>query len=270
MTLNAILWFLATVAEAAVVALLYYRRVWRSFPVFSLYSVWTLLASISVYAILHGSSQASHAPAYSVYVTVYLVTVIVDSTMLFGVLVELAWSVLRPVRTSLPRGALLAVGVLIFAAGAAIWPFASLPGVGHMPREVGGLMRIQQTFSILRVVVFVALAGLSQLLSIGWRNRELQIVTGLGFNSLVGVAVAMLHTHQSTWAQYSHWNELVVASYLCSLLYWVVSFAQQEQERRAFSPQMEHLLLAMAGSAKASRIALADSGSARTGKFGPL
>ncbi len=270
MSLDAILWFSASVAEAAVVALLLYRRVWRSFPVFSLYSVWTLVASISVYAILHGYSRPSHAGAYSVYVTVYLVTVIVDSTMLFGVLVELAWSVLRPVRSSLPRGALLVVGALILALGAVIWPFAGLPAASHMPREVGGLMRLQQTFSILRVVVFLALAGLSQLLSIGWRNRELQIATGLGFNSLIGVAVAMLHTHQSTWAQYSHWNELVVASYLCSLLYWVVSFAQQEEQRRAFSPQMQHLLLAMAGSAKAARIALADSGSGRTGKIGPL
>lgn len=269
MSLDAILWFSASVAEAAVIALLLYRRVWRSFPVFTVYSVWTLLASVSMYAILHGYSRASHAAAYSLYVTVYLATVIVDSTILFGVLLELAWSVLRPVRSALPRVALLVVGVLILVVGAAIWPFAAFPGASHMPRNVGELMRLQQTFSILRVVVFMVLAGLSQMLSIGWRNRELQIATGLGFTSFVGVAVAMLHTHQSTWAQYSHWSELVVASYLCSLLYWVVSFAQQEEQRRAFSPQIEHLLLAMAGSAKAARVALADSGG-RAGKLGPL
>lgn len=269
MSLDAILWFSASVAEAVVIALLLYRRVWRSFPIFSLYSVWTLFASITVYAILHGYVRISHFAAYSVYVRVYLATVIVDSTLLFGVLVELAWSVLRPVRSALPRAAIVIVGVLILSAGAAIWPFAALPGASHMPHDVGGLMRLQQTFSILRVLIFLVLAGLSQMLSLGWRNRELQIAAGLGFNSFIGVAVAMLHTHQSTWAQYSHWNELVVASYLCSLLYWVVSFAQQEEQRRAFSPQLEHLLLTMAGSAKAARVALADSGG-RTGKLGPL
>jgi hypothetical protein len=269
MSLDAILWFSASVAEAAVIALLLYRRVWRSFPIFSLYSVWTLLASIAMYAVLHGYLRVSHSGVNSAYVSVYLATVIVDSTILFGVLLELAWSVLRPVRSALPRGALLAVGVLILALGAAIWPFAAFPGANHMPPEVAGLMRLQQTFSILRVVIFLVLAGLSQVLSMGWRNRELQIATGLGFTSLVGVAVAMLHAHQSTWAQYSHWNELVVAGYLCSLVYWMASFAQQEEQRRAFSPQMEHLLLAMAGSAKAARIALADSGG-RTGKLGPL
>lgn len=250
------------------ICLLLYRRVWRTFPVFCIYSVWTLIASVTAFAILHSLHHS--ASAYSEYVTVYLVSIIVDSILLFGVLVELAWSVLRPVRSSLPRGALMAVGILILAAGAAIWPFAAVPSAVHLPREVGGLMRLQQTFSILRVLVFVALAGFSQVLSIGWRNRELQIATGLGFNSLVGVAVAMLHTHQTTWAQYSHWNELVVASYLCSLLYWLVSFAQQEEARRAFSPQMEHVLLAMAGSARATRVALADSGPASTGKHGPL
>jgi len=50
-----------------------------------------------------------------------------------------------------------------------------------------------------------------------------------------------------------------VAAYLCSLLFWVFSFSQQEAARREFSPQMQGFLRAVAGTARATRVALADS-----------
>jgi hypothetical protein len=43
------------------------------------------------------------------------------------------------------------------------------------------------------------------------------------------------------------------------LLYWTVSFAQKEAERREFTPQMRGFLLAAAGAARANRIALTES-----------
>lgn len=251
MSLDTILWISGSVGEAAVIALLVYRRFWRTFPVFLLYSIWTLLGSIAAYVILHRYTAA--------YVTDYIVEMIVDSVLMFGVLVELGWSVLRPLRASLPRTALLGVAGLILALGALIWPFAGIPMAAHLSREVGILGHLQQTSSILSVLVFLALAGFSQLLSIGWRHRELQIATGLGFISLVGLAVAMLHTHQTTWAQYKNLNDFAVASYLCSLSYWVVCFSHKEAERKEFTPKMQSFLLAVAGSARTTRLVLEDS-----------
>jgi hypothetical protein len=157
---------------------------------------------------------------------------------------------------------------LVVALGAAIWPFAVIPGFNNWPPEWHLLIRLQQTASILRVLFFLALAGCSQLLSIGWRDRELQVATGLGFYSMVSLAVAMLHTHLAMGAQYTHLNQVVVASYLCSLLYWVFSFATKEAERRELSPQMQSLLLSVAGTARTARIALADSVATRKRKQG--
>ena len=262
MSLETALWFAGSFAEAAVVALLIYRRVWRTFPVFLIYSVWTLVASAAIYVV------RSHSP--SAYLTAYFAAMILDSTLLFGVLVELAWSILRPLRASLPRRSLVIVGILILAMGAAIWPFASLETAAKVSHEMGTMMRAQQTFSILRVVVFLVLAGCSQFLSIGWRNRELQIATGLGFTSLVGLTVALIHTHQATKDQYRHLNQLVVAGYLLSLLYWMYSFAQQEEKRREFSPQMQTLLLAVAGAARNTRIGMPEVVPAKPQKHGEL
>ena len=248
------IWISAGATEAVLIGLLLYRRAWRKFPVFFVYSLWTLFSGVATYFILRYCSLSS--PAYA---TTYVVETIVDAALMFAVLVELAWSVLRPLRGSLPSSALIVVAGLILAAGAVIWPFAAFTGAAHLSRELAALARLQQTCSILQIVVFLALVGSSQFLSIGWRNREMQIATGLGLFSFVGLAAAVLRTHQSTWAQYSHLNQIVVTSYLCCLIYWVVSFAQKEAERREFTPQMQSMLLAVAGAARSTRVALEGS-----------
>lgn len=260
MNLDNILWLACIAAETVVIGLLLYRRVWRILPVFCLYCAWDLFANIGLYAI------ALFFPAR--YFTAFLVETLVDSVLEFSVLVELAWSVLRPLRSSLPRGALAVVGSIVVVMGAAIWPFAVIPGFGNLPAEWHLLMRLQQTTSILRILFFLALAGGSQLLSIGWRNRELQVATGLGLYSMVSLAVAMLQTHQTTGSllQYAHLHQIVVVSTFLSLLYWVFCFAQKEVERQEFSPQMQNMLLAVAGAARTTRVALTNSTDAKSGK----
>jgi hypothetical protein len=259
MSLDNILWLTGIVAEAAVIALLIYRRVWRTLPVFCIFCAWTLLSSAGAYIVFR-----FFRPSYS---TAYLVEVIVTSALEFGVLIEIAWSVLRPMRASLPRSTLVVIGVVVVAAGAAIWPFSSIHELAGLSPVMRNLIRLEQTTSILRILFFLALAGSSQLLSIGWRDRELQVATGLGFYSFVSLAVEMLHFHQAVIGpSYLHLQQVVVACSIGSLLYWVFSFAQKEAERRAFTPQMQHLLLAVAGTARNTRIALADSEPPKTRK----
>ena len=251
MNIDTALWIACSVAEAIVIGLLIYRRIWRAFPIFLIYSFWTLAGSAILYT-FHAHRTA--------YLKAYLAFMLVDSVLLFGVLVELGYSILRPLRASLPRVVpLIVISGTVLALGAAVWPFAVFPGASHLSTVADMLTRIQQDFSVVRVLIFLALAGGSQMLSISWRDRELQIATGLGFTSLVGLVVAMLHTHETTVIQYSHLSRLVTASYFCSLLYWVVSFARKEQERRAFTPQMQSMLLAVAGASRTTRVALQNS-----------
>jgi len=251
MSLENTLWLTGIVLEAAVIGLLFYKRVWRMLPVFCAYCAWDILSNAGNYPIrqyFFGSYRA-----------IYLIETVIDSILVFGVLVELAWSVLRPIRSSLPRGSRVAVGILIVAAGAAIWPFTGMHVFASVSPQIQVIVRVQQTTSVLSILFFLMLAGCSQLLSIGWRDREMQVVTGLGFYSLVSLAATILRMYETTVFQYSLLNQFVVASYVCSLLYWVFSFAQEEAKRREFTPQMQNLLLAMAGVAQANRVALADS-----------
>ncbi len=251
MSLDNSLWIGGIAAEILVLGLLLYRRAWKTLPIFCAFCAWELLSDAGDYAILR------FFPAS--YLTTYLVQSVVDAALQLGVLVELAWSVLRPLRASLSSRALWLPAVLIAVVGAAIWPFSGIQEIAGQSSLMRNLVHLVQTVSILRVLLFLLLAGCSQLLSIGWRDRELQIATGLGFYSLVSLAVTMARFHLSLASQYRHLNQVVVASYLCSLLYWVFCFSQQEAERREFTPQMEHFLLALAGNARITRMALGDS-----------
>jgi|SRR5579863_2152756 len=249
LSVDNLLWLAATLSEIFVIALLFKRQVWRTLPVFCSYCVWDLLSNLVVFAV-----GQLHPVVWN---DLYFAQTVLDSIFVFCVLVELLWSVLRPVRASLPRSALIVVGLIILIAGVAIWPFAAPPSPAHATvREGLLLVELQHTVSILRILVFLLLAAGSQLLSMSWRDRELQVATGLGFYSIVSVAVSVLQTHQATFSQILYLNQFVVASYVCSLLYWVVSFAHKEAERKQFTPQMRNFLLAAAGAARTTRVAM--------------
>jgi len=198
------------------------------------------------------------------YAAAYLVFAALDSALQFCVLVELVWAVLRPIRASLPRGVLLAIAVLILAIGAAIWPFSGLQELASSSPAMRNIGHLLQTTSILRILFFLAMAGCSQLLSIGWRDRELQVVTGLGVYSFVSLGVAMLRMQPALGLQYHLLDQVVAASYFLSLTYWAFAFATKEAERREFTPQMQNFLLAVAGAARSTRVSLTDSDNTET------
>ena len=239
-------------AEAVIVLLLIVKHVRRSFPVFFIFTCWTLISDVLLVSIL------TLDPA--IYFQSYEIELIVDSAMIFAVLVELAWSVLRPIRSSLPRHSWIVIAVLIAVAGLLLWPIAGFTLPVQLTTAGMNFFRLQQTTAILRVLVFLAMAGFSQLLSIGWRNRELQVATGMGLYSIVSLAVSVVHTHQISGSpQYHLLDQVQVASYSAALVYWAVCFSTKEAERQEFTPQMQNLLLAVAGAARSSRIGLSES-----------
>jgi hypothetical protein len=259
-TVDSIIPVAGIAGEIAVIGLLFYRRAWRNFPVFCIYSVWAPLSG--------AMEQLVYRHFAARYFQTYLVVTGLDSLLQFCVLVELAWSIFRPFRASLPKHTVWFLAGFMALAGAVIWPFAKNPAFAHIPAQWHAqwdlLGRFMQTDSLLRVLFFLVLAGCSQLLSIGWRDRELQIATGLGFYSLVAVGVAALQAHVGGLAHYRDLDYMRQASYIGCLAYWAFSFAQKEAERREFSPQMQGLLLAVAGAARSSRIGLTGSSSGKS------
>jgi hypothetical protein len=247
--------YASILGEAILVVLLIYRRAWRSLPFFFIYTLDCLAGSILYFFVLRDwPQQALHT---------YFYESVLDGVLQFCVLVELTWSIFRPYRKTLPPATAFLLGVLIAIAGMAIWPFAENSAFAHLSHEWQLMGRLLQTDSILRVLFFLALAGCSQLLSIGWKDRELQVATGLGFYSLVSLTVTMVHSHQVAGPQYRTVDYFVLVANLCSVFYWIYSFAQKQAERREFSPQMQSVLLAVAGAARSMRIGMTGTDSHR-------
>ena len=251
MGLAAVFMLCGVVTELAVLGVLIYRRTWRTLPVFFAYCVWALLSDSLAFAVLITAPDAYN-------VQFYFADTVIDFSLQLSVLIELAWSVLRPLRGGLSRRAILVLAVLILAAGAAIWPFTGFAGSGIPGGIWLHMFQMQQTASVLRILFFVGLAGCSHLLSLSWRDRELQVATGFGFYSLMSVTVAAVNAHVTDEVQITHLGYLVSISFLGSLIYWVFSFARQEEARREFTPQMKQTLMALAATAHISRIILAD------------
>ena len=244
-------------AEAAIIVLLIRGRAFRSFAIFSFYLCWSLFSDSFLYDVRINSSFES-------FFSIYRIQLVIDSAMIFALLVEVAWSVLRPVRSALPKYSWVAVAVLIAIGALILWPIAGMVAPEKLLPSGLQLFKLQQTPAILRAVFFLALAAFSQVLSIDWRDRELQIATGLGFFSIVSLTVTVAHTHQLTTApSYGFLDRLVGISYLAALFYWVFCFARQPAERREFTPQMKSMLLAVAGAARTARIDLEDSTKSR-------
>ena len=260
MALDSALLIALPVGEAITVGCLLRRKTWRTLPLFVTYLTWGFLSDVALFFILNDAPE--------LYKRYYTVETVVDSILMFSVLVELGWSVLRPVRSSLPRGTLLFLAILVGLVGLLIWPLATRMSPPHMDAPSLLLFHLEGTFAILRVVCFLVMAGFSQLLSIGWRDRELQVATGLGLFAIVSLLVMLLHAQQQqVTGDLYYWLDLVVSiSYLCTLAYWVFSFATKEQERKEFSPQMRQLLVLMSGGARSGSIALTDLPSDRLRK----
>ena len=260
MTLDNDLELVSSLLQTAVIALLFFRRIYRALPLFSAYLVWLLLAQ--------GLNLILSKYPIQVYERGFLVVSLIDSAFLFCVLVELSMSVLKPIRSSLPRWTFLLVGGLLALAFVLVWPFATPPGVGQWNPASQRIIHLDITSSILQIVFVLALAGFSQLLSIGWRDRELQIATGLGFFSLVNLSVTLLHMNQGAGNsfQYHYLDDVVAGSFIVSMIYWIVSFAQKVPERREFTPQMQSFLLALAGQARSTRMAMTSSTEFKKGK----
>ena len=256
MTLDTNLEIISTVVQAAVIVVVFFRKIYKKLPLFSSYLVWVLLVQGANFFLAN-----YHTASYE---RQYFAASILDTVFLICVPVELSMSVLSPVRSFLPRWTILLVATTFSMMFYVIWRLAVPPGFDKLTPTSQQFVHIDIASSVLRIVFFLALAGCSQLLSIGWRDRELQIATGLGFYSLISLSVTVLHMNQGASTPeavrlYHILDEVVAGSYIVSMVYWIVSFAQKEPERREFPPQMQNFLLALSRSAHATRVALSES-----------
>jgi hypothetical protein len=269
--LDNVLWVLSVVGQILLLLVLIQQRLYKVFPIFTSYAVFLVLSDPFFYLalhLLHGSNSVS-TTANTTYFKLYFALQVPQFLLELGVLLEIASSVLRPAKRSIPGGMMVAFTALLLIGGTATY---FLTGHSHSNTlfSTMGTVYVKITFgmAILRLLFFTLLALFAQMLGIGWKSHVLQLSTGLALNAAVILLTQIGMSHltpvarnTAQFAQYEMQfrllNQVGVIGYLCTLAYWSWSFARQEAPRKEFSPQMAQFLISISGAVKRDRAALA-------------
>jgi hypothetical protein len=243
--LYAILDVLAVVAEVILFVVLIVRGRYRLFPVFTFYIGFSLLNDIGVATLLGTTSvQVAQTVALALLPLGYLIDL--------AVLLEIAWNVLRPVRISLPQGSVrvffIAVAIALLAG---ILLAFRLGNLGNRIQDIK--VPLDLTVGFMRMLIFAVTAGFAQLLGIGWRDKVLQLATGLSLYSAVDLIVSMVERYAGDSGGL---ESIRVTATIVELSFFLWIFTTKVVERREFSPQMEQFLGTLAGRAKLARTVL--------------
>jgi hypothetical protein len=237
---------LSVLGEIGLLVVLVLRRQYKIFPVFSFYVAFSVLNDIAIGALLVVfSAHIAQSAALALLPLEYLIDL--------AVLLEIAWNVLRPVHASLPPGSLR-----VFLAGVALSLLGGMLLAYHFGNTGDKIEDIKVpldlTVGLLRMLIFVATAAFAQLLGISWRNKVLQLATGLSFYSAVDLVVSLVGRYSG---DSSALESIRVLAGALEMGFFVWVFTTKDVERREFSPQMEQFLVTLAGRAKHARTVLA-------------
>ena len=236
---------LSMLAEISLVVVLVVRRQYKTYPIFTLCVAFDSLGDLCVGILLASAPRhIARSVAFGLLPLEYLLDLCV--------LLELSWHVLRPVYSSLPRVALRA-----FAIAMAMAILGGVVLAYHVGNTGNKIQDVKAPFDLmvglLRMLIFAATVGFSQLLGIGWKNKVFQLATGLSFYSAADLIVSLAARYSGDNIKLESLHVLAWTLEMCFFL-WV--FTTKEVRRREFSPQMEQFLVTLAGRAKDARTAL--------------
>jgi hypothetical protein len=214
------LWLAGAALELFLLSVLLYKRIYRSLPIFCIFLVWCLLSDV-------GMAIALRLP--NAYLPATLISLTGDALFQLAILAELGRAVLRHNHVAPPsRVVLMLLGLLACV-------IAGILNNWTVPLEYPFLSMLYlvllQLFAALRVVFLLTLVWWTSVQKLRWPTRELQILTGLGVYIMVTLCVVILHTHNMATMQY-HWlDQLLVASYLFALCFWILASTTNVAER---------------------------------------
>jgi hypothetical protein len=147
-TVLALFSVLGFVAEVALFVVLLVRRQYKVFPIFTLYIAFNVLYDVGI-----GSVAVAYSPHVGRLMALGLMPL--EYLLELGVLLEIAWNVLRPVHLSLPKGSLrvfsASVTLALLCGTLLAW---HLDNTGNKVQDYKGPLDL--TFGLLRMLVFVA------------------------------------------------------------------------------------------------------------------
>jgi hypothetical protein len=244
--LDTVLWGAGFFAEMLLAGILIAKKTYRTFPLFTVWVLLNILSDLISYFFIRTANGQTFA---IVDFTQFLLLFVIE----LSVLGEIAVNVIRPARGGLTNQLLLVLLLAVLAVGVGGFLFAAHANTATFahPRAV---FVVNSSVAILQLLTFLLIAGFAQLLGLGWKNRTLQIASGLAFYAAVSLIATSLqnnlHGGPDYYTDYHSLSQFIVAGSICSLYYWCFAFVRKEAPRKEFSPQMAQFLVSITGSTK--------------------
>ena len=229
MSLDVGLAWVQLATTSALLAILIYRGVYRRLPFFCAYLGYEWCNGLAVMTLSYSLSTAA-------YLRIYLASLIFDTLLEFAVLWELGRVVLLFSRARAPRRWMLLL--LLSVATLLVWSLAAWSA----PQDTSKLYQLyvhwRQGSAILQVAILLAIAWWNRMQALHWPDEALQVAAGIGFYSIVELAVNIAHTRQSYGMAYQYLDQAAALCYLGTVSYWVLTFSSKGDKRRKIAAQI--------------------------------
>jgi hypothetical protein len=251
LTVDGVLGTVSLVAQAAIAYLMIKRGSRRDYPILLTYMFFNLVEDPLAWSL----QNARFYPKF------YFTVMVLDYLFQLLIILEIGRNVLRPSKRSLPfrLWPVVTGGILICAILAATFSPQT-----QSSSNTAGLLRVTLGLAILKLLLFAGMAGFAQFLGITWRSRVLQLASALAFYGAVSLLVQLSSSHlPSTNPGYNahlvRLAQIQWGAYSVTLISWIWAFSRNEAPRKDFTPQMQEVLVTIAGEAKRTRLAVTRS-----------
>jgi len=224
-------WFARIAVHTGLFVVLVQRRFYRQFPIFVLYTGWTVLKSIILLAM-------NYAPFISgnEYYRAYVIGRVGTAALSGGIIYEIFRYVFRNYPALRDFGAALfrwSTALLLIIA-VVVARFA--PAAGNRYSAMSLFYLLERTGNILLAGLLVSLFLFSRYFRLSWRNCAFGIALGLGILATGNLATSAIRSQVEPIAANLTTDILtliVEGTYLCCVLIWVAYLLAPDRERHA-------------------------------------
>jgi hypothetical protein len=250
-TVDGVLGTVTLLAEAAIACLMVKRGSRRDYPILLTYMFFNLAIDPLAWLLQNTG----------IYMKFYFTGQVLDYLLQLLIILEIGRNVLRPSKRSLPfrLWPVVTGGILVCAIVAATFSPQT-----QSASNTAVLLRVTLGLAILKLLLFAGMAGFAQFLGIGWKSRVLQLASALAFYGAASLLVQLSSSHlPSTSPSYTahlvRFAQIQSGAYNLMLIFWIWAFSRNEAPRKDFTPQMQEVLVTIAGAAKRTRLAVTRS-----------
>lgn len=238
--LDFFLWAVSFFANLWLLSVLFYRRLAKSFPLFTALALLCVIRAVVMYFVLHYGTRHS-------YFVTYWSLAVVDTMLELGIVYEIASRVFRPVGVWAPD----VRGSFLWMAGLSVTVALGLSWLASPPARTWAESFVTKGTLFAAALIselFVLMMALSMSARLPWKTHVAKIAQGLGAYSLVSMLIETGHSYFGVSRElpvFVFLSHIRIAAYIACVSYWSVMLWRKEEPSREMTQEMRERLFTL-------------------------